>query len=294
MKKVMFFGATVLVAVVLLSVIASAQPGQGGGGRGRGPGGGPGGPEPGAGIGMLLRNSDVKEQLGLTDEQSQKIEKIIEENRGNRPQRPDGPPSPEEMEKMRAEMDKRRQETQNKVKQVLTPEQQEKAKVLVFQISGGLSSPFVNADTLEVLSLTSEQKAKLKAIEDERGAAMREVFEKMRGLREKSEEERRKLGDEMRAKGDELRKATEQKIQAILTEEQKAKAAQLSEEGKDLREKFQQQMRDRGGRGPRGDGPPPEGEYRPGANSWQPGQGGNNRPAREGERRRAFPKADKE
>jgi len=294
--------ALVLVAVLVLSVIASAQPGGGRGPRGPGGfGGGPGGPGGpgggGGGIGMLLRNDDVKAQLGLSEDQIQKIEKIAEESRANRPQRDPnaGRPSAEEMEKMRAEMEKRRQETQDKIKLILSPEQQEKVKVLGFQISGGLSNPMVSADSLEVLNLTPDQKAKLKAIEDERGAAMREIFSQapQRGG-DMSQEERQAAFEKIRAKNEELRQATEAKIQTLLTDEQKAKAAKLTEEGKELRDKVLQQMRNRGG--PQGGGGGAAagegGTYQPGANSWRPGQGAGNRQQGEGNRRQnGFPRA---
>ena len=305
MRKMMLSTALILVAVLVLSVIATAQPGGGRGGFG--PGGGAGGFGPGGGaggIGMLLRNEDVKAQLGLSEDQIQKLEKIFEEGRANRPQRPQGqggPPSAEEMERMRADAERRRQESQNKIRQVLSPEQQEKVKVLGFQISGGLSSPMVSADSLEVLNLTPDQKAKLRAIEDERGAAMRANFANMPG-RDAPEEERRKFFEEARAKGEELRRTTEAKIQALLTDEQKAKAAKLTEEGREIREKVQQQIRSRGdgsqGRGPQGGGGDAAsgeggGGYRPGSNSWQPGQGAGNQQQGDGNRRsnRGFPRA---
>ena len=285
--------ALVLVAVLVLSVVASAQPG-GGGGRGqRGPGGpggfgGPGGPGGFGGFsyGMLLRNDDLKAQLGITEEQGQQITKIYEESRGNRPQGGNqGPPTAEQI----AEMQKRRQETQEKVKQVLTPSQQEKAKVLIFQVSGGLSSPAVGVDTLEVLNLTADQKAKLKAIEDERGEARRANFANMPG-RDAPQEERQKFFEAARAKGEELQKATEAKVQALLTDDQKAKAAKLTEEGKEIREKVQQQMQQFRNRGGGGDGGQQGEAYQPGSNSWRPGQGGGNQQQGEQQRRRPFPR----
>ena len=295
MRKMMLSTALVLVAVLVLSVIAAAQPG--GGGRGqRGPGGfgGPGGGG-GAGIGMLLRNDDVKAQVGLSEDQIQKIEKIFEEGRANRPQRDPnaGRPSAEEMERMRADAEKRRQESQDKIRQILSPEQQEKVKVLGFQISGGLSSPMLSADSLEVLNLTPDQKAKLKAILDERDAARRANFADMPG-RDAPQEERQKFFEQARAKGEELQKATEAKIQAILTADQKAKADQLTESGRELREKVQQQMRQGGPGGNRGGQGAAAGEggaYQPGQNSWRPGQGAGNQQQGEGNRRRNFPRA---
>ena len=290
MRKMLSTVALVLCAVLVLGVIATAQPG---GGRGQGgPGGrGPGGPGGfgGGGMLMLVNNADFKAQLGITDEQAQQITKIAEDARAATPQRPrgegGGPPAPPSAEE-RAAMQQRFQETQNKIKAVLSPEQQEKAKVLVFQVAGGIAS--ANANVLEVLNLTDDQKAKLVAINEELGPQRREIFANMPG-RDASQEERQKFFTEAQAKNEAL---TKPKVESILTDEQKAKAVKLTEEGKDIREKFQQQMRQRGPGGPGGGGNAggEGGAYQPGANSWQPGQGGGNNPNRQ--QRRNFPQRD--
>jgi len=222
MKKMIFVAAMLTVAVVVMSAVASAQ----GPGGGRGGAGGFGGF--GVGIGAILRNADCKALLGITDEQAQKIDQINQESRAAAPARGNnaGPPSAAD----RAEMEKRMQETQDKLKAVLSAEQQEKVKVLLFQVSGGLDAGASTVATLEALGLTDDQKAKIKAINDERAA---------RGAGGQVD------ADQRRARAEETRS----KIKAVLTDDQKAKAAKLTEEGKEIREKFQQPQRQGGGQG---------------------------------------------
>ena len=291
MKKVLSTVALVLCAVMVLSVVVSAQPGQG---RGQGRGqGGPGGPGGFGGFGFgggpggggwqgQLNNPEFRSQLGLTDEQVQKIEQIRQDARpaGGQQRGPEaGPPSEAE----RAAMTQRRQETQDKIRAVLTAEQQEKAKVLVFQVLGGLGS--ANAAVLEVLDLTDDQKAKLTAINEELADQRREIFAGLPGRDSNATpEERQAAFRAAMAKNAELNEA---KVKPILTDEQKAKAEKLTAEGEEIRERFQEQFRqgvgNRGGNRQGGAGAIP--------NSWEPGQGGR-QGGQGGQPRRNFPRSD--
>lgn len=310
MKKAIFAGLTITI-VSLFALSAMAQDGPGGpggpgGGRMRGMGmGGPGGPG-GMDVTQIFRNDEIKSQLGLTKEQEDKLTDLLEKNReamrerfragrqgGGGGERP-APPSREEMDKMRGEMDKMREEIKGKVNQILTPEQQEKVKVMRFQASGGLNAPMLNPDSLEVLNLTEDQKAKLKAMED----ARRDEFQKrMEGQRERdwrgmSEEDRRKAFEELRTQGEARAKEFKDKVVALLTPDQKAKAEKLTEDGKDLHEKVMQQIRERQGNRRGGDGPRRDGDFRPGADSWRPGQGTQQDANGEKKNRRSFPKSE--
>ncbi|MDR1962807.1 MAG: Spy/CpxP family protein refolding chaperone [Planctomycetaceae bacterium] len=301
MKKVTMFWTFVVAVFSMLSVAVLAQPA---GPPPGGPGGAPGGRErdrgrnfdfaPGGGVELLIRNAEIKSQLGLTEEQVGKLVKLSEELRARRGERRQGnnPPSAEEMKKFREEAEKRFDESQTKVNQVLTPEQQEKLKTLQFQIIGGLDSPFLNVRSLDVLNLTDEQKAKLKAINEQRETESRAAFEKRGQVnwRELSQEAREKLGAELQAENEARTKKFGDQIKAILTPEQKEKADKLTAESKEIREKLgfgggnRERREGGGGRSDRG------GEYRPGENSWRPGQGtgerGNNQNRQP---RRAFP-----
>lgn len=313
MKKMCLAGLTIVI-VALFALSASAQPGPGGPGGMRGGPGGPGGMRGGPGgemdgITQLFRNEEIKSKLGLSTEQEEKLTSLLEKNRESMRERfrggrqggeRSGPPSREDMEKMRAEVEKMRAEIKEKANQILTPEQQEKVKVLRFQISGGLDSPMINPESLEALNLTDKQKAELKAMDEARREAFRTAMENRPRVdfRTMSEEDRRKAFEEMRTQGEARSKEFKEKVLSLLTPDQKAKAEQLSSEGKELREKVMQQMQERRDerRGDRGRGQGgPEGEFRPGADSWRPGQGAQKDNAGgEKSKRRTFPKAEED
>ncbi|MDR0608538.1 MAG: Spy/CpxP family protein refolding chaperone [Planctomycetaceae bacterium] len=299
MKKLV--GAMLFVfAVAVFSTVTFAQPGggadrPGGRERGREPGGNFAGG--GGGIELLTRNAEIKSRLGLTEEQVGKLGKLSEELRA-RPndRRPgSGPPSREELQKFREEFEKRFDETQTKINQILTPEQQEKYKTLQFQLIGGLDSPLLRVRSLEVLNLTEEQKAKLKTINDEREAESRAAFEKRGPIdwRKLSQEEREKLGAELQAENETRTKKFAEQIKAVLTPEQKEKAEKLTAEAKEVQEKigFGIGIRERRGgenRSGRGEG----GEYRPDRDSWRPGQGAGERGNQNRQPRRTFPQTE--
>lgn len=316
MKKVL--GTMLFVcAVAVFSTLTFAQPSGGGDrpnngrDRGRAPGGdfafGGGNFAFGGGIEGLIRNQEVKNQLGLSEEQISKLVKLSEESRPRRNDRQpgSGPPSREELQKFREEFEKRADENQAKINQILTSEQQEKYKTLQFQLIGGLDSPFLGIRALEVLNLTDEQKAKLKAINDARDAESRAAFEKrgpidFRGI---SQEEREKLRAELQAENEARTKKFAEQIKAVLTSEQKEKAEKLTTEAKEVREKIGLGNRDRerrggesrsesrSGRGEKGGGEG-GGEYRPNRDSWQPGQGVGERGNQNRQPRRAFPQTE--
>jgi Spy/CpxP family protein refolding chaperone len=285
--------------VVVFSTITFAQPGggadrPGGRDRGRAPTPGGGNFAPGGGIELLIRNQEIKSQLGLSEEQIGKLGKLSEELRAGRgDRRPgSGPPSREELQKFREEFEKRLDESQAKINKILTPEQQEKYKTLQFQIVGGLDSPFLGVRTLEVLNLTDEQKAKLKAINETREAESRAAFEKRGQInwRELSQEEREKLGAQLQAENEGRTKKFAEQIKTVLTPEQKEKAEKLTAGAKEVQEKIGIGTRERRG----GDDRPARGggEYRPGQDSWRPGQGTGERGNQNRQPRRTFPQTE--
>jgi Spy/CpxP family protein refolding chaperone len=76
---------------------------------------------------MALANPDVAKELGLTDDQKEKIKTINQESRGNRPQfTPGQRPSQEERDKMQ----KAREETNKKIMDVLTADQKSKLETM--------------------------------------------------------------------------------------------------------------------------------------------------------------------
>lgn len=299
------------VAIVCLSTaVVLAQPG-GGGGRG-GQGGGPGGPggpggmmgggrmgatmmDGGGGFERLLRDDQIRQDVGLSEDQVQKLTALRDEMR-NAPRPQFTPPDPnasqedrmKAMQQMRTEMEKRVAEQRSKVEAILTTDQRKKVEVIAFQAVGGLNSPRLRTELLAPLNLTDAQKAQIKKLTEEAEVAQREMFASMGprpGQGGGSPEEMRGRFEEMRTKMEALGQKTADQIKAVLTPEQKALGEKLTTEGAALRERLgaQQQQRGRGGNNPQEGG---EG-YRPGENSWQPGQG---TPPAETRPRRGFPR----
>ena len=289
MNKHIFWIVAVAVTICTLSYSVIAQP-PGGPGGGRGPGGPGGGPGmgPGGGMGMMMgggpgglgmvfQNPEFIKMLELTPAQTDSLRNVMTEI-GNdmrtqmEQMRAAGtPPTPDEM---RQRMERFFGEVQSKVDQVLKPEQQTKIREVTFQLTGGMNSPMMGVRTLETLNLTDAQKEQVRKITAERDAARMTAMQGV-DFRNMTPEDRSK----MFADGQARDKQFTDKIVALLTPEQKAKAEKLTVAAPELRQKLgmpepgqgpgQQRGRQEGSRGPQG----------PGANSWRPGQEMPNTPS---------------
>jgi len=267
MNKCILWISAVFVTALALSLNAFAQPGGPGPGPMRGGGTMMGGP----GIGTFIQNPEFVKMLELTAEQKDALQKIVDEARAQRSQQQQGGGTPPNFEEMRQRMD----EFQAKISNVLKPEQQTKLREIFFQLTNGLDAPRLDIRMLEILVLTDEQKAKIRQILDERGTALRTAMQGF-DFRGASQEEREKFRANIEARS----KTYSDQIKAVLTAEQKAKAEELIAGAAELREKLgippqpqpgqgRPQGQDRGPRqGQQGGGS----EYRPGTNSWRPGQ----------------------
>jgi len=291
--------------------LAFAQPpggrgqggGPGGGPGGRGPGGGPMGGGPpgmmmGGGPGMMmggpgmgaLFSDEGRKDIGLSDKQVEDIQTIFRDTMRPGPDNMPTPPPPgateaqrqEFQRQMQQQMQQRLNETMKKVEGVMTKDQLEKAKARSFQAGGGFSSlgnpfaPFAQA----ALNITEAQKTKIQGFQQEMGDKMRDFMDKNgppKPIQEMTPEERQQFFQEMQPKMQQFmetnRKEMETKVQGILTDEQKKQGEKLIAETPEYIKK----ALEAGPPGPmnRAGGPPqgPGGGYRPGANSWQPGQG---------------------
>ena len=287
-----------------------AQPGGGPGGPGgRGPGGrGPGGPGgPGgpmmAGPGMMMGGPGIgalfseegRKDIGLSDNQVSEIQNAFRDMRPREGQQFPGPNSSQaDRENFRKEMEKRMGETIGKIEKVMTKEQLEKARARSFQAGGGFASAGMNPFAQAALGLTDDQKAKIRGFQEENMQKMRKFFEENRPSGppdQMSQEDRQKMFERMRTFGEENQKEMESKIKGILTDEQKQKGEKMLGETPDyIKNAIEQGPRGPGGRGGRGG---EGGGYRPGADSWRPGQGA---PAGGGggeRRERRFPSANR-
>lgn len=176
----------ILVAVVMLAqaVAALAQPPGGGRGGFGGPGGGFGGPGGGfggfggggfgrgGGVAGLLRRDSVKEELQITPEQDEQIREV---STGAMPdfrtmgEKLRNAQTDEERakigEEMRLEGEKRRKETEAKIKAILKPEQFARLEQLSLQESGLSSLRDESVSTS--LKLTDDQKKNVQSIQDD-------------------------------------------------------------------------------------------------------------------------------
>jgi Spy/CpxP family protein refolding chaperone len=243
-----------------------------------------------------LQNEKLKKHFNLTEDQAAKLQKIADEQRSNfqRPRgnegnadRPAGPPSEEDIKKFTEEREKHQAETKTKINEVLTPEQQEKFKVLPFQLAGGLDSPFLNTRSFEFLNLTDEQKAKLKKLDEENQPVFTRPPVGDNGQpRRPTPEESEKRQKEAQERNTKIREG----ILSVLTPEQKTTVEKLTAEAKQL-ELQPQRGGERGNRDGRGEGGGRRGgsDYRPNGGSWTPGSGTPNNTENS---RRPFPRSE--
>jgi Spy/CpxP family protein refolding chaperone len=212
----------VLAAGLAVAVVATADAQQ------RRQGGGFGGGMFGGGgvYGMVAQNKDLQAELKVTDEQKAKLEeamKPINEARREMFQgfTPGQPPSEEQQKEMREKMAKMTADTRKAVEGVLTADQTKRLTQINYQFLG--VNAFANEDVQKELKLTDGQKEKVKGIADEYAKDNRELMQggfRFRPGQAPSDEDRKKM-EETRKKGEALRKDALEKIQEVLTDDQK-------------------------------------------------------------------------
>jgi Spy/CpxP family protein refolding chaperone len=161
------------------------------------------------GPGFLLRNDSVQKELKVSDDQKTKlkeaVEKVREDHKGDFAKLQDVPED-QRMEKAGEIMRAQAKDYYKAAAGVLDDKQIKRLKQIDIQQQGtrALSDP----DIQKGLKITDEQKKKILAISEEQGKKMRELFGG--GF---NEETRKKMAD--------LRKETEDKVNAVLTDDQK-------------------------------------------------------------------------
>ena len=192
--------------VLVVALVAAAAPvawAQARGERGRGGGNWPG-------LVIIAGEKSVQEDLKVTDEQAKTIAGIAEKQReAMRGLGRDA--SQEDRQKVRE------QATANEktLSETLQPEQLKRLKQIALQQQGLAAAE--RPEIAESLQLTSEQKDKIRDVLQESRGKMRELFQG--GNRE-----------EAMAKVAEQRKANNEKLLALLTDEQKTKWKELTGE----------------------------------------------------------------
>lgn len=195
-----------LAGVAVWAWAVSAQPPGGGGGmmmRGN--------------MGMLVMNKSVQQELKLSDEQVEKVEKIVKEMRekGRAQFQKLGDLNEEERrQKMQTAMREGRERLTKALDGVLKDDQMKRLKQISWQQRG--AEAFNDPEVQKALKLTSEQKDKLKTIRED---AMKEGGEIFRNAGDDREGVRGKL--------ETLHKDTTEKAMAVLTEDQKARWKEL-------------------------------------------------------------------
>jgi Spy/CpxP family protein refolding chaperone len=183
----------VLALSLMLCGTALAQ----GRGFGRGMGGGA----------NLLRRPEVQAELKLTDDQKTKVTEMLDKLRQDQQGRFQDlrDASPEERQKIMAEM---QAEQTKRVNAILNTDQQKRFREISLQQQGysALAMPDVQTE----LKLTDDQKSKVREIMQQQQQAMRDIFQNAGGDREAA-----------RSKMEELRKANDDKLAAVLTDDQK-------------------------------------------------------------------------
>jgi Spy/CpxP family protein refolding chaperone len=172
-----------MAMVAMVSQVALAQNEQGRRGRGnRGGAGGPGGFGGPPSMARLASIDKVQEELKLTSEQKDKIQKINDDSRAEMRKLFDGGsrPDPEKMRDLRDDQ-------ANKLKNVLNGDQQKRLIGIFVQVmgNGAVMDPVVGKE----IDLTDDQKSKLREAmgpPPEGGAGNRESFQERREKMEKA------------------------------------------------------------------------------------------------------------
>ncbi|MCE5266890.1 MAG: Spy/CpxP family protein refolding chaperone [Planctomycetaceae bacterium] len=185
----------------------------------------------GTGPSTLLRIEQVRKELNLTDEQTDKVKALLEEVGTGRVQIPNWKSLSEEERKAKATEAMKAYfaklaKFEKDLHEVLNPEQFDRLRQLRLQI--GLKMEGVAAlsssELAQLLGLNDEQQGKIKSLRDE---AMKQVADMRKSLEEAAPEERKAKAVELRKKILEIHKESFEKALEVLTPEQREKLDKL-------------------------------------------------------------------
>lgn len=190
--------------MLLLGLMISSAFAQGGRGPG---GGGPGGFGGGGGGLFLLMDENVRKDLGLVDDQTEKLRAIARkmfEGMGGGGGQDFRRMSEEERTKFREESQARQEKALKEVDEILLPAQRERFKQIQVQsrLRGSTSDGLASKEVADALGITEAQKEELKKVQED-------------------------AEKELREKQDALRQEVKDKVLKVLTTEQKAKLEKL-------------------------------------------------------------------
>jgi len=202
---------TFLAVAIAMGVTAGelyAQPGRGG--FGGGPGGFGGGPGGFGGPVGVLRDEQAREELGITEDQMEKLQDIQRKAGERMREMFSGMrdlPEDERRERfaeMREKMTEQQAELQKEVDEVLLPQQRDRLRQISLQqrMRFGAQNALASPDVAKELGITDEQREKLQKAAEE-------------------------AQEELRKKTEELQEQAKQKVLSVLTPAQQDKLKQL-------------------------------------------------------------------
>lgn len=245
------------------------------------------------------RSAELQKELGITESQAAKLKASQDMLRGqvmmNVPKYVGKFKNMTEAdhESIQKELESDYQKITDHFDTLVTPEQKDNSRRVVFQALGGLESPMMNLDAMSVLKLSDEQKKQaettFKDMEKERVNQMEETLKLIEraielGGADMSPEDRAKIeaeGKALEARIYATGKNLGERLRTHLTPEQLELEKKLIAERPGFLPALPRQMR--------GDF---SGEYAPGLNSWVPGQGAPKDSTEQKRRRRPFPQKE--
>jgi Spy/CpxP family protein refolding chaperone len=189
------FGKTILAFGALCLLAGQAQAQQGGG---MGMGGGA----------QLYVNPSVQKELKFTEEQTTKARTVMADLREKYQEKITEARESQDFAQMQKLNLERNAEAKKAMADVLKPDQIKRFGQIQMQQMGAMA--FQNADVLQKITLTDDQKSKVKEITDDLQAQRRELFQ---GFQDDREGTLKKMAT--------LNKETNEKALAVLTDEQK-------------------------------------------------------------------------
>ena len=211
MSRIAFYCLSFAV-VSLLATDVIAQPGGGPGGRrGRGFGGRGGGRSVTQTAQGLLRIEDVQQELELSPEQSQALQKLLPQGRSGRGER--------------GQREGQSAELQEQLEEVLLPEQMDRLRGIAVQVlgAGAINDP----EIAEELQITELQKKELEQVRNDVRETMMAKMQELRGSGDR---------EAMFAAMRDLRAQSNEKMEAVLTDKQKSAFAELKGKNFDMPE----------------------------------------------------------
>ena len=244
-------------------------------------------------------DQNVRQELGLTDAEVNSVRLLRAQMLINAPQYANRfrTMTPETQASIQADLSRDLGRITEFFDNSLPKERRDNVQRLVFQTLGGLDSPMVNLNTMEVLELSDSQKGQMKAVFDEmqeervaqmeKGLALAEKVIAAGGPQNLSEEEReelRKAGQELETQIYATGKKLTERLRQHLTPAQLEKERQLIASRPGFLPPLPRQMRQENRESTtESDG------FAPGDRSWRPGDGV---PVPVQEQRNRFPRGE--